>query len=110
MADDKTQTLGSGGPDLEARLMARFDALDARLSELEQKAEDKSRDTRPLLTQAIKEMQEARAELGNRLSAIEKELRTLGRKIGVFGEDLLRARVEVRDLDARVTSIEQKPA
>jgi hypothetical protein len=74
-------------------------------------------DTKPLIEQLAREMVLTREMLlerfervDDRLSAIEKEIRLLGRKIDVFGEDLTRARVDVRDLDARVGTLEQKPA
>lgn len=109
MADDQTRTL-NGEETPEQRILSRLDAIDERLASLEAKAEERSRDTRPLFEQAIKEMQQTRAELGERLSGVERELRHLGRKIDVFSDDLIRTRIDVRDLDARVTALEQERA
>jgi uncharacterized protein (UPF0335 family) len=87
-------------------------------NELETPANDlQAPDTAPLFKQAIEEMMLTRkvlteqgGQILERLDRVEKELRQLSRKIDVFGDDLMRARIDIRDLDARVTELEQKPA
>ena len=133
MADDDTQDLDGQlatrmmiqrlGNELSlthAQLLKGFDRFNERLAALEAQAEERVRETRPIWEKALveimavsehgREMNTRVAEINDRLSSVEKEIRLLGRKIDVFGEDLTRTRVDVRDLDARVGSLEQKPS
>jgi septation ring formation regulator EzrA len=113
MADDQTQTL-NGDETPEQRILSRLDAIDARLTSLEAKAEERARDTRPLFEQAIKEMQQTRAELGNRFDRFEteirRELRTFAKRLDVFAIELNKTQAELRDIDERLAVLEQKPA
>jgi hypothetical protein len=57
----------NGSRSFEERVFARFDALDARLQNLEAKAYD----TKPIREQALREIIETRRELSKRLDRIE---------------------------------------
>ena len=111
MAEDKTDNL----PDwrsFEERVFARFDAVDARLSDmdarlqvLERKTSDiderlqvlerKAYDTKPIWEQALKEIVDTRRELSKRLDRIEG--------IG------LQNRADLRELEERIEKLESNP-
>ncbi|HEX8492367.1 MAG TPA: hypothetical protein VF658_05960 [Pyrinomonadaceae bacterium] len=80
----------NGSRSFEERVFARFDALDARLQNLEAKAYD----TKPIWEQALKEIKETRRELSKRLDRIE----------AIAHE----TRADLRDAEDRIESLGSK--
>jgi hypothetical protein len=113
MADDKTEHFGNSGS-FEERVLSQLAAIGTRLGAVEAKAEEHARDTRPLFEQAIKEMQQTRTELGASFDHLEiemrKELRALGDRLDVFAIELNKVQAGSRNMDRRLSEIEQKPA
>lgn len=71
-------------------------------------------DTAPLIRQAIAEMVQTREILIERFDRFEneirKELRTFARRLDVLSVEMNKTQAEVRDIDERVATLEQKPA
>ncbi|MBX3280711.1 MAG: hypothetical protein KF868_22165 [Acidobacteria bacterium] len=118
--NDPTQTL-SDDETPEQRILSRLDAIDARLAALEAKAEERSRDTRPLFEQAIKEMQQTRETLGVRLEQLEEKMNSrfddleiraqkTHNLIETLSGDVLDVRVELRIAQKRIARLEDNPA
>jgi len=78
----------------------------ARLARLEAFAEDKSRDTRPMLDRIHKEVADTRAEMVE----VRSELMRLNRKWEVLNDDVMEVRVFNRDLNRRLDKIESQAA
>jgi hypothetical protein len=71
--------------------------------------EDHLPDTRPLHERTVKEMIETRELLLERSAAIEREVKTARREIGLLREDIRNERMERVELAERVSAIEQRP-
>lgn len=78
--------------------------------------EDRSRDTRPKLEMLHKEIADTRTEARERfdqvdvrLTAIEREVKTIRREIGLLREDIWGERKERAELAERVSALEQRP-
>ncbi|MBX3280710.1 MAG: hypothetical protein KF868_22160 [Acidobacteria bacterium] len=97
MPDEPTQTLNDDSA--EARILARLDALepriDERLSALEAHAEDRKRETRPLLEKALAD-----------IASVAADVRTINSKLDVFAEDMITVRAKQREADARLHDLE----
>ncbi|MGH9802481.1 MAG: hypothetical protein ACRD82_19110 [Blastocatellia bacterium] len=78
----------------------------ARLARLEAFAEDRSRDTRPMLNKIHKEVADVMAEVVE----VRSELRRLDRKWEVLTDDVMEVRVFGRDLNRRLDKIESQAA
>jgi chromosome segregation ATPase len=98
MSEENTQNM----PDersFEERVFARFDALDARLSTLEERVDARLHETRPIWEAVL-----------SRLDNIEGEMKAINRRVRVLHDDILRAREEQEDLRERVTKLESEPS
>jgi hypothetical protein len=73
MSEGQTHDLGDSRS-FEERIFARFDAIDARLNDMDgrlQVLEQKAYDTKPIWERAIKEIVEMRREFTKRLDRVE---------------------------------------
>jgi hypothetical protein len=98
MSEETTQNLPDGHS-FEERVFARFDAIDARLRDMDgrlQVLEARAYDTKPIWEQALKEILETRRELSRRLDRLE----------AVAHE----TRADLRDAEDRIEQLESKPA
>jgi hypothetical protein len=94
MADDQTQTL-NGDSTPEDRILARLDAIDARLATLEAQAEERTRETRPIWEKAL-------AEILN----VGQDVKAMSTKLDVLADDVLAVRAKQREADARLRELE----
>lgn len=83
----------------EERVFARFDALDARLTKLEERGDARLHETRPIWEAVL-----------SRLDNIEGEMKAMNRRVRVLHDDILRAREDQEDLRERVTKLESEPS
>ena len=84
----------------EERVFARFDALDARLGNVEarlEKLESKAYDTKPIWERALAELM----ELNQRTANIE-------RKIDVLGKDMIQLRADQAHAESRLDNLESR--
>ncbi len=97
MSDNPTREI----PDprsFEERVFARFDALDGRLTALEEKVDLRLRETRPVWEGVLARLTAIEAELP-RLSSIESELTRMNRQFRSYVADLFQLRVRVEKLE-----------
>lgn len=108
MSEEKTKDLTTNEKlDLIlAELTFMKSDFSARLAKLEAFAEDKSRDTRPMLDRIHKEVADTRAEMVE----VRSELMRLNRKWEVLNDDVMEVRVFNRDLNRRLDKIESQAA
>ncbi|MBC7930247.1 MAG: hypothetical protein H7Z38_06715 [Rubrivivax sp.] len=83
----------------EERVFARFDALDARLTTLEEKVDSRLRETRPIW-EAMK------ADL----ESVKVEVKEINRGVKILHKDVLRVRVEQVELEERIEQLESEHA
>ena len=82
MSEESTQNMPDGRS-FEERVFARFDALHARLQNLESEAERRAFETKPIWERALAEIVEVRQGLNEFRGEVNDALRDLSRKIGV---------------------------
>lgn len=93
-------------PDNVQRILARFDLLDARLSNLEEKINARAYDTRPIWERALQEIMETRAEMKIGFEKIDLHFESLAQKLEVLADDVLTVRARYKTLDSRVRNME----
>jgi chromosome segregation ATPase len=100
MSDDATQNM-NGSRSFEERVFARFDAIDARLNEMDARLlrlEQRSYDTKPIWERALAE-----------ILAVSQKIDTVERKLNVLGKDMLSLRADQTRLEDRMDKLESKP-
>ncbi len=80
----------------------KLDAILRRLTTLEAKADDRARETRPLLDQLIEEMTGTR-------DMLMEEMRKIRKQLEVMTLDLMEMRSNQRHLEDRMDEIERRP-
>ncbi|HEX8493748.1 MAG TPA: hypothetical protein VF658_12960 [Pyrinomonadaceae bacterium] len=101
MSEETTQNLPDNRS-FEERVFARFDAIDARLNDMDsrlQTLEQKSYDTKPIWERALAEIQ-----------AISEKLDTVERKFNVLSLDMVTLRADQTRLETRMNKLEDKPS
>ena len=93
MSDETTQNM-NGSRSFEERVFARLDSIDARLQSLENQAERRALETKPIWERALQEIMETRRELSKRLDRIE----------AIAHE----TRADLRDAEDRIQNLESK--
>jgi flagellar biosynthesis/type III secretory pathway chaperone len=93
MSEETTQNMPDGRS-FEERIFARLDSIDARLQSLENQAERRALETKPIWERALQEIMETRRELSKRLDRIE----------AIAHE----TRADLRDAEDRIESLASK--
>jgi chromosome segregation ATPase len=93
MSEETTQNMPDGRS-FEERVFARLDSIDARLQSLENQAERRALETKPIWERALQEIMETRRELSKRLDRIE----------AIAHE----TRADLRDAEDRIESLASK--
>ncbi|MDQ3818586.1 MAG: hypothetical protein M3362_13035 [Acidobacteriota bacterium] len=89
MSEETTQNIPDGRS-FEERIFARFDAIDARLQTLENQAERRALETKPIWERALAEI----LEVKERLVTLEQLSNQMVRKIDVLSKDMLTLRAD----------------
>ena len=100
MSEEITQNM-TDNRSFEERVFVRFDAIDSRLNEMDQRLqrhEQKTFDTKPIWERALAEI----LALGQKLDTIE-------RKLNVLSQDMLTLRADHTRLEDRLEKVESKP-
>jgi len=100
MSEEITQNMPDGRS-FEERIFARFDAIDARLNQMDTRLsvlEQKAYDTKPIWERALSE-----------ILAVSQKLETVERKLNVLGLDMLALRADQTRLEDRMDKLESKP-
>lgn len=94
------------GRSFDDRVFARFDAIDARLQTLENQAEQRALETKPIWERALAEI----IEIKERLNSLEQLSTQMMRKIVVLSRDMLTLRADHAGVEDRLDKLESKPA
>lgn len=118
---EQTMENMNGGRSFEVRVFARFDMLDASISDLNgrvERLEARSYDTKPIWEQALKEITETRQELtGTRQELSEarleiretrQELRDVSKRLDRMIAIVHDNRADIREAEERIEKIEAK--
>ena len=101
MSEETTQDMPDGRS-FEERVFARLDSIDARLQSLENQAERRALETKPIWERALAEI----VEVKERLGALEQVSNQLVRKIDVLGRDMLTLRADQTEVEHRLDKLE----
>ena len=112
MSEEITDNLPDGAS-FEERIFARFDAIDARLQvfdarlqSLEEQAERRALETKPIWERALAEI----IKVKERLGSLEQLSIQMMRKIDVLSKDMLTLRADQTGIEDRLDKLESKPA
>lgn len=100
MSDENTTAEQHDARTFEERVFARFDALDARLTSLEEGAERKAVETKPIWERALAEIIAARKDIEKmdvRLDRIESEVKNTHSEFYELRAAFKEFRAEVRE-------------
>jgi tetrahydromethanopterin S-methyltransferase subunit B len=101
MSEETTQNIPDGRS-FEERVFARLDSIDARLQSLENQAEQRALETKPIWERALAEILEVKERLG----ALEQISNQMVRKIDVLGRDMLTLRADQTEVENRLDKLE----
>jgi hypothetical protein len=101
MSEEITQNIPDGRS-FEERVFARLDSIDARLQSLENQAERRALETKPIWERALAEILEVKERLG----ALEQISNQMVRKIDVLGRDMLTLRADQTGVENRLDKLE----
>jgi len=99
---------------------SRLASVETRLDSLETKVEERSRETRPMWEQALKEIMDSRLESNQRFAEVDrrfvemdqqfveagKGIKSLSRKIDILHDDVFNVRESHAELQERIGAIE----
>lgn len=101
MSEEITQNMPDGRS-FEERVLARLDAIDARLQSLENQAERRALETKPIWERTLAEI----IEVKERLGALEQVSHQMVRKIDVLGRDMPTLRADQTGVENRLDKLE----
>jgi serine phosphatase RsbU (regulator of sigma subunit) len=104
MTEEITEDLSDS--EILRMLLIEMREVKNRLTSLE---EDRARDTKPLLGEIRKEMQEGFARVEARLANLEQESKTTRREVGLLREDIRNEGLARAELAERVDAVERRP-
>jgi hypothetical protein len=93
-------------PTSDLTIDEKLDRILARLAALESQG---AGTTRPLLDRIIQETVTTRETLAARIEELERLMRTIDRRFGVFAVDIARMRADIVDFDQRLADLERRP-
>jgi hypothetical protein len=101
MSEEVTENMPDGHS-FEERVFARLDAIDARLQSLENQAERRALETKPIWERALAEI----LEVKEGLETLEQISNQMMRKIDVLGRDMLTLRADQTGVENRLDKLE----
>ena len=101
MSEETTQNMPDGRS-FEASVFAGLDSIDARLQSLENQAERRALETKPIWERALAEILEVKERLGS----LEQVSNQIVRKIDVLGKDMLTLRADQTGVENRLDKLE----
>jgi septal ring factor EnvC (AmiA/AmiB activator) len=103
MSDNPTQETPDSRS-FEERVFARFDALDGRLTTLEERVDSRLRETRPIWEAVLTRLTGVEERVGN----LEAEMRQVRRTMRALHEDVLQTRGEQVGLDDDIGKLNER--
>ncbi|SRR6266536_353461 len=101
VSEETTENMPDG-PSFEARVFTRLDSIDARLQSLENQAERRALETKPIWERALAEILKVKERLGS----LEQLSNQIVRKIDVLGRDMLTLRADQMGVESRLDKLE----
>ena len=112
MSEDLTKKLPRTDSEKITLILTTVQTLETRVTNLENKVEERLYDTRPLWQNVradIAQLQEGQTRLEGDVHEIKVSIRDIYYKIEVFNDMMLNVQAKHRDVDRRVRELEQQP-
>ena len=106
MSEDLTQKLPKSDSEKLNIILTTVRALENRIHGLEQQAEEKRYETRPLWKKLEADIAELKKSLHTETGEIKRSLRDLSRKQSVLNDNVLQIHADLRDMDGRLIALE----
>lgn len=106
MSEDLTQKLPKTDSEKLNVILATVKTLETRLDSLEQEAEERRYDTRPIWEKLVADIAQLKDSFAKETGDIKKSLRDLSRGVSVLNDAILKIHVDLRDIDGRLFSLE----
>ncbi|HEU5459236.1 MAG TPA: hypothetical protein VFU83_02030 [Pyrinomonadaceae bacterium] len=102
MSEDLTKKLPTSDSDKLNSILTTVQSMETRLTELEQKVEERLHDTRPIWQKVVADI----AKLSSEVKKISTSQRDTVRRIGIVNDTLLGIQADYRDIYDRVRGLE----
>src|SRR6185369_11474582 len=106
MSEDFTQKLPKNDSDKLTLILETVQAFEGRIQDLEQQAETKRYDTRPILEKLVADIAQLQESLRKETREIKGSLRNLSRGQSVLNDAILKVHVDLLDIDERLQALE----
>ena len=113
MSEDLTKKLPQTDSEKLNVILTTVQSLEKRIDHLEQQADERRYDTRPLWEKLIADIADLKESLHSEIGGIKSEiaeikrsLRDLSRKQTVLNDSILQIHSDLRDMDARLLALE----
>ena len=107
MSEDLTQKLPKSDSEKLTIILTTVQTLENRIHRLEQQADEKRYDTRPLWEKLEADIAELNESLHSETGEIKRSLRDLSRKQSVLNDSVLQVHADLRDMDGRLLALER---
>jgi len=106
MSEDFTQKLPKNDSDKLTLILETVQAFEGRIQDLEQQAETKRYDTRPIWEKLVADIAQLQESLRKETREIKGSLRNLSRGQSVLNDAILKVHVDLLDIDERLQALE----
>ena len=106
MSEDLTKKLPKSDSEKLNIILETVQSLENRVQHLEQQADEKRYDTRPLWEKLQADIADLKKTLHSETGEIKRSLRDLSRKQSVLNDSVLQIRADLRDMDLRLVALE----
>lgn len=105
MSEDLTKKLPKSDSENIAVILTTVQNLDTRLTNLENKVDERLHDTRPIWEKVVADIAQVQGEVHE----IKISVREISYQIGAIGDTLVRSQGKNKELEERVRDLEQHP-
>lgn len=107
MSEDLTDKLPKSDSEKLNVILTTVQTVEKRVHRLEQQAEERRYDTRPLWEKLEADIAELKESLHTETREIKRSLRDLSRKQSVLNDSILQIHADLRDMDGRMLALER---
>ena len=107
MSKDLTQKLPKSDSEKLNIILTTVQTLENRIHRLEEQADERRYDTRPLWEKLEVDIAELKKSLHSETDEIKRSLRDLSRKQSILNDNVLQIHADLRDMDGRLLTLER---
>lgn len=107
MSEDLTKKLPESDSEKLNVILTTVQSLENRVHRLEEQADERRYDTRPLWEKLQADIADLKESLHSEMGEIKRSLRDLSRKQSVLNDSVLQIHADLRDMDGRLLALER---